>query len=100
MQKISSTALLILALAAPVALFWLLLTRSGLGIPVAATIAIVTGWALNVLWAFVAGKTPPANPEEPNQNFFSIAIRFGWVCPSVLVFLAWLVWYFTVRAAS
>ena len=100
MQKLLSTALLILALATPVALFSLFLTRYGLGIPVAAAIAIVTGWALNVLWAFVVGKAPPAKPQKSNQNFLSIAIRFGWVCPTVLVFVVWLVWYFTIQAGS
>jgi len=96
MEKFAVTALLLIALALPVILFWLLRSRSRLGGPVAAAVAVATGWALNVAWAFVATKHPP----QANEETLSIAMRFGWVCPTVLVLLTWLVWRFKTRRAA
>ena len=95
MEKFAVTALLLIALALPVVLFWLLRSRSRLGGPVAAAVAVATGWALNVAWAFVATKDPP----QANETL-SIAMRFGWVCPTVLVLFTWLVWRFKTRRAA
>src|SRR5262245_56112364 len=50
----ATTALLLAALALPVVLFWLLRSRSRLNPLVAAALAVATGWALNVAWAFAS----------------------------------------------
>ena len=90
MKKFATTALLLTALLLPVALFWLVMSRSHLNGLAVAAIAVATGWALNVAWAFVATKDPP----QANKETLSIAMRFGWVCPTVLVLLTWLAWRF------
>ena len=95
-MKFAATALLPIALALPVVLFWLLRSRARLSGPFAAAIAGAAGWALNVTWAFVATKAQP----QANEETLSIAMRFGWVCPTVLVFLTWLVWRFKTRRAA
>lgn len=100
MKKLAATVLLTAALVSPVALFWLFLSRADLNILVAATMAVVVGWALNLAWAFTAGKPRHGNPAQAEGDFFAIAARFGWACPSVLVFLTWLVWHFTVRSPA
>jgi hypothetical protein len=83
-----ATALLLMALVLPVALFWLLRSRARLNGLVAAGIAVAAGWSLNFAWAFVAHESVP------------IAARFGWICPAVLVFLTWLVLRFMRRRAA
>ena len=88
MEKFATTALLLTALVLPVVLFWLLRSRSRLNGLAAAAIAIATGWALNVAWAFTS---------QGGTTTLSIAMRFGWACPTVLVFLTWLVWHFKTR---
>lgn len=72
-----ANALLIVALVLPIV--WFLLLRSRLRLAVAAATAVVAGWALNLAWAFTAHESA------------AIAAAFGWVCPSVLVGLTWLV---------
>ena len=96
MEKFAVTGLLIIALALPVVLFWLLRSRSRLSGPLAAAIAVASGWALNAAWAFAATKNAP----QANEETLSIAMRFGWVCPTVLVLLTWLVWRFKTRRAA
>lgn len=87
MERFVATALLLTAFLMPVALFWLLRSRSRWHGLAAAAIAVATGWALNVAWALVSqGSTPQ------DGNTISIAVRFGWACPTVLVFLTWFVW--------
>ncbi|GAB3385051.1 hypothetical protein [Lysobacter fragariae] len=83
-----ATVLLLTALTLPVVLFWLLKSRSRPGGFIAATIAIASGWALNLAWAFVAHES------------VAIAAAFGWVCPTILVGLTWLVWRFAKRRAA
>jgi hypothetical protein len=80
--------LLITALALPVLLYWLLKSRSHLSDLIVAAIAILVGWALNLAWAAVARES------------LAVAGAFGWVCPSVLVLLTWLVWRFAKRRAE
>jgi len=82
------TILLLTALALPVAMFWLLKSRSGLSGLAAAAISVAAGWALNVAWAFAAHES------------FAIAAAFGWICPTVLVLLTWLVWRFATRLGA
>lgn len=83
-----ATVLLLMALVLPVALFWLLKSRTRLHGLVSAAIAVAAGWALNVGWAFAAHEST------------AIAVAFGWACPAVLVALTWLVWRFTRRRGA
>lgn len=83
-----ATALLITALVLPVALFWLLKSRSRLSSSGVAAIAVAVGWALNLAWASAAHES------------LVVAGIFGWVCPTVLVSLTWLVWRFAKRRAE
>ena len=91
------TALLLTSLVLPVVLFWLLKSRSRLNGWVAAAIAIATGWALNVAWAFASQGSTTNDPTQAGGDTLSIATHFGWACPTVLVFLTWLVWRFMAR---
>jgi hypothetical protein len=100
MEKFAATALLLAALALPVVLFWLLRSRSRLNALAAAAIAVATGWALNVAWAFVSQGSTTGDPSQVDGGGLSIAIRFGWACPTVLVFLTWLIWRFKVRRGA
>ena len=95
-----ATALLLTVLALPVVLFWLLRSRSRLNACVAAAIAVATGWALNVAWAFASQGSTTSDPSQANGDTLSIAMHFGWACPTVLVFLTWLVWRFKTRRAA
>lgn len=100
MKKFAAAVLLLTALVLPVVMSWLLISRSEFSVPVAAVIAIASGWALNMVWAFAIGKTTPKDPSQANGNYFAIATRFGWACPAVLVLLTWLVWHFTTGGAA
>ena len=100
MAKFAATALLLTALVLPVALFLLLWSRFHLNGRVAAAIAIATGWALNVAWAFVAQGITAKDPSQADGNTLSIAMYFGWVCPTVLVFVTWLIGHFLIRRAA
>lgn len=96
MEKFAVTALLITALVLPVALFLLLRLRFRLKGLVAAAIAVATGWALNVAWAFLAAR----DPSQDNVDTLSIALYFGWACPTVLVLLTWLMSRFMTRRTT
>ena len=80
-----ATALLIAALVLPVAVFWLLRSRTRPGAPVAAAVSVAAGWMLNVAWAFTAHEST------------AIAVGFGWICPALLVATTWLVWRYRQR---
>ena len=97
MKNFATTALLLAALSLPVVMFWLLRSRSRLNGLAAAAIAVAAGWALNVAWAFASQGSSTNGPSQANADTLSIAMRFGWACPTVLVFLTWLVWRFKVR---
>src|SRR5262245_54141067 len=99
MEKFATTALLLTALVLPVVLFWLLRSRSRLNGLAAAAIAIAIGWVLNVAWAFVSQRSTTGDPSLVDGDTLSIAMRFGWACPTVLVFLTWLVWRVKTRRA-
>lgn len=77
-----ATAVLITVLVLPVVLFWLLKSRSRLSGFAVASISVLVGWALNFAWA--------SNANE----YIEIATRFGWICPTVMVALTWLVMRF------
>jgi len=100
MKKPAVVALLVLALIVPVALFWWLSMRYALGIGAAAAIAVAAGWALNIAWAFAAQAPAAADPAQAQDNTRAIAARFGWVCPTVLVLLTWLVRRFVLPVAA
>jgi flagellar biogenesis protein FliO len=91
MEKFAITALLLMALALPVVLFWLLRSRSRLNGLQAAGIAVAAGWALNLAWAFAVQQTAANDPSHANDDTLAIAAALGWICPSVLVLLTWLV---------
>jgi hypothetical protein len=97
MEKFAVTALLLAALVLPVALFLVLASRSRLNGLVAAGIAVATGWALNVAWAFASQATAVQDASQSDVDTLSIAAQFGWACPTVLVFLTWLVRRFATR---
>lgn len=96
MEKVAVTALLVTALVLPSTLFLLLKSRYRLNGLIAAAIAVATGWTLNVAWAFFAGN----DPSQADGDTLSIAAYFGWVCPTVLVLLTWLVWRLVARRAA
>ena len=100
MINLAAMALLLTALVFPVALYLLLWLRFRLNGVVAAAIAIAIGWALNVAWAFVAQGITAQDPLQADGNTLSIATYFGWVCPTVLVLLTWLLWRFLIRRAA
>jgi hypothetical protein len=100
MDKIAVTALLVTALAGPVVLFWLLKSRSRLSGPVAGAIAVAAGWGLNVAWAFASQGSASNAASQANGDNLTIAMQLGWACPTVLVFLTWLVWRFKMRRAN
>ena len=92
--------LLLTALALPVVLFWLLRSRSRLNGWVAAATAVATGWSLNVVWAIASQGSTTIDRAQASGDTLSIATHFGWACPTVLVFLTWLVWRFKARRAA
>jgi len=100
MEKFAVTTLLVVALAAPVALFLLLSSRLQWNVLAAAAIAVAAGWALNVAWAFASQRSPSAVPSQGGGDTLSIAAHFGWACPAVLVLLTWLVLRFVVHRAA
>ena len=95
MQKFAPAALLLAGLLLPIILFWQFRSRSRLNGWVAAAIAIATGWALNVGWAFASEAS--ASDQSQASDTLSLAMRFGFFCPTVLVFFTWLVWRFKTR---
>jgi hypothetical protein len=97
MKKFATTGLLLAALLLPVAVFWLLRSRSHVNGLAAAGIAVATGWALNVAWAFASQGGTTNAPSQVNEDTLSIAMRFGWACATVLVLITWLVWHFKTR---
>ena len=87
MAKFTATGLLLTALALPVLLFWQLDSRWLLSALAAGAIAVAAGWILNVIWAYASQATA----TQADNRTLRIAAALGWVCPSVLVFLTWLV---------
>ena len=90
MGKFTVTVLLLTALAVPVVLFWQLSSQMQSSTLVAAVIAVVAGWILNVIWAFASRKAVTQRAPQADGGTLKIAAAFGWVCPLVLVALTWL----------
>ena len=88
MENLTATLLLVTGLVLPVVLFWLLRSRVHLSGWIAAVIAVLAGWAINVAWANAAGESS------------AIAVQFGWVCPAALVLLTWLATRFSTRRVA
>jgi hypothetical protein len=88
MRKVAATVLLLIALVLPVLLFWQLGSHSSMSGLVAGAIAVAAGWMLNMAWAFA---TQAGGLSQPSTGNLKIAAAFGWVCPTVLVALTWLV---------
>ena len=100
MKKFSTTALLLTALLLPVVLYLLLRSRSRLNGLAAAAIAVATGWALNVAWALASQGGTTNVSSQVSGDTLSIALRFGWACPTVLVLITWLIWHFKTRPGA
>lgn len=94
MKRFFVTLLLAAALVVPPVMFWFLVSRTGVGMGATSVAAVVAGWALNVAWAFAAEMKAREEEQGNADGHARIALRFGWVCPAVLVLLTWLVWRF------
>lgn len=105
MKRPLAIVLLVVALVAPVAGFLRLAAMPGMQHWLAAVVAVAAGWALNVAWALAVERAEAAQfaqfaqarqaaqaaaPADERGRTLAIAARFGWICPSVLVLLAWL----------
>ena len=97
MSNIAVIVLLLVALALPVVLFWLLVSRLRQNTLLAAAMAIGAGWAFNVAYVLAVQKIAPQDPSQTEGDMLGIATAFGWACPSVLVLLTWLVRRFVMR---
>ena len=97
MDNIAVIVLLLVALALPVVLFWLLASRLRLNSLSAAAVAIGAGWAFNVAYVLAVQKIDPSSVTQADGDMLGIATAFGWACPSVLVLLTWLVRRFVMR---
>jgi hypothetical protein len=91
MRKVTATVLLLMALVLPVLLFWQLSSHSSLSGLVAGAIAVAAGWTLNMAWAFATQEAPAGDALQAGTGNLKIAAAFGWVCPTVLAGLTWLV---------
>jgi hypothetical protein len=91
MRKVAATVLLLMALVLPVLLFWQLGSHSSMSGLLAGAIAVAAGWMLNLAWAFATQAALAGGVPQPSTGNLKIAAAFGWVCPTVLVALTWLV---------
>jgi len=91
MRKVTATVLLLMALVLPVLLFWQLSSHSSISVLVAGAIAVAAGWTLNMAWASATQEALAAGAPQASNGNLKIAAAFGWVCPTVLVALTWLV---------
>jgi hypothetical protein len=91
MRKVAATVLLLIALVLPVLLFWQLASLSSMSGLVAGAIGVAAGWMLNLAWAFATQAPLAGGPPQAGTGNLKIAAAFGWVCPTVLVALTWLV---------
>jgi len=88
MTKSSANAVLVIAVVAPVVIFALL---AGAGLPhhVAALVAVILGWSLSMSWARAAGSAALSGDQVERAQALKVAVRFGWICPALLVGLTW-----------
>lgn len=100
MTAFANAVLLLTALVLPVLLFVLFRPRTRGKTLLAAAVAIAAGWAFNVacivaMQALSVGEGTPADP-----SMVSVATRFGWACPGVLVLLTALMWRWIARRGA
>ena len=100
MTKFTANVVLAIALVAPLVLFPVLVSRGHIPVLPAAAIAVLVGWALNVAWAHAAVRAAPAQGAQAGDRTVTIAARFGWLCPAVLVALEWAIWRFAFGVAA
>lgn len=91
MNRLLPPLLLVLGLIVPVSLFLLLLAQPRLGLAPAALVSVLAGWAINVGWALATRRQLPEAGDAAAQNTLAIALRFGWLCPALMVLVAWAV---------
>lgn len=89
MAAFANAVLLLTALLLPVLLFLLFRPRSRGGNVLAAVVAIGAGWAFNVACIVAMQALAVAAGEAADPGSVSVATRFGWGCPTVLVLLTW-----------
>ena len=87
MRSVATVGLLIAAIVGPIMSYIFLASKTDLGTNLAVTLSVIIGWALNVAWARTINT---AN----RQRFLTIAKRYGWFCPSVLVIFTVVGMYF------
>ena len=97
MRDLAAITLLLTALALPVVLFWALRSSLRWSGRAAAALAIGVGWAANLAYAFALRQFPSAGASQAAGDSVAIAAGFGWVCPSILIFLSWLAWRLATR---
>jgi hypothetical protein len=78
---------LLIAIAVPIVVFWTTRARFDWKVWKSAALAIVLGWAMNVIWASMAQNAPTAPADS---DLMTIAVGFGWICPLLLVAMTWL----------
>lgn len=100
MDNAVSITLLIIALVTPVFVFWRVRSRAGWNAWVVAGLAVATGWALNVAWAWSVHAAAAGDAVAGEEDTLRIALMFGWVCPTVLVLLTALVMRLSRRRAG
>lgn len=91
MTAFANAVLLLTAVLLPLLLFLLLRARSRGGNALAAVVAIGAGWAFNVACIVAMQALAAAAGEAADPALVSVATRFGWVCPTLLVGVAWVV---------
>ena len=91
MKKLISLLSLLAGLILPIVLMIILRSPSYSQSLLIALGAIVAGWICNVIWASTTileiGDGGPAETRK-------IALKFGWICPSVLVLVTFIVQLF------
>lgn len=97
MGNVGVTAVLVVALVLPVALFWWMKSRTRLHGLATGAIAVGVGWALNIAWAMAGQGAMPGDAAPMEGDPVSIATALGWACPTLLVLLAWLAWHLKHR---
>jgi len=96
MTKFSANAVLVITVAMPVVLF-ALLSAAGLPLRIAVLVAVVLGWSLSISWARTASPGARSGNEGERAATVKVAVRFGWICPAVLVGLTWAAWSLALR---
>ena len=100
MENIAVFILWLTSLALPVIVFLLFRPRSRLRSLLAAAVAIAAGWSFNLAYVVAAQAITAKDPSEINGAAHAFAAVLGWVMPTALVLITWLVWGFIARRMS